>query len=247
MHKILLIVGSLSWLALLPATTAQAGTFPLPSPEKQPLQAQVKQAPPAPPTTPPPNRTRSGGSLGDEATCGALDKNLMALVPVENPVLTASEHPTFWFYVPYGAEQVEYGEFSILVGPAETTRLYQTRFTLPSTPGMVSISLPNSPAYALKPDTPYHWYFKLHCLDSPTTSLQVDGWVQRVALTPERQRQIADSSPEVWYDALTAVAQQFSANPQDAALQNRWRTLLTHINAADLIQEPIVGAVRPLE
>lgn len=214
---------------------------------------QTKQRPPAPPMTPPPNRTRSGGSLGEEAVCSAGNQSLMALVPVENPVFTTADHPTFLFYVPFGADQVQYGEFSVLVGPTEMTRLYQTRFALPAQPGIVSITLPTNLAYQLKENTAYHWYFKLHCNDdSPdsqnlTADLQVDGWVQRVASTPERQQQIQAASPAVWYDSAAQVATRLSATPTDAMLQQQWRSLLQSIGAEALMQEPIVGEVQLLE
>lgn len=217
------------------------------------INLQTKQRPPAPPMTPPPNRTRSGGSLGEEAVCSAGSESLTAIVPVENPVFTTAEHPTFLFYVPFGADQVQYGEFSVLVGPTEMTRLYQTRFALPAQPGIVSITLPPNPDYQLKEKTPYHWYFKLHCNDdSPdsqnlTADLQVDGWVQRVALTPERQQQIQAASPEVWYDSAAQVATRLSATPTDATLQQQWRNLLQHIGSEALAQEPIVGEVQILE
>lgn len=214
----------------------------------------AKQRPPAPPTTPPPNRTRSGGSLGEAATCSADSQALMALVPVENPVFTTVDHPTFLFYVPFAADQVQYGEFSILVGPTEMTRLYQTRFMLPAQPGIVSITLPTNPGYRLKENASYHWYFKLHCNDdspdptnSTTADLQVDGWVQRVALTPDRQQQIQAASPEVWYDSAAQVANRLSETPTDTILQQQWRSLLQHIGAEALVQEPIVGGVQVLE
>ncbi len=205
---------------------------------------QVKQLPPAPPSTPPPNRTRSGGSLGDEAVCTAGDQSVRALIPVENPVLTTAAHPTFLFYVPYGSEQVQYGEFSVLVGVNEMQRLYRTRFMLPAQPGIVSIQLPESPDYQLKEDTFYHWYFKLACAGHTTPNIQVDGWVQRVALTPDRQRQIDSASPEVWYDALAQVAEQRLTDPQNPALMTQWQNLLTTINATELIEMPIVGSVQ---
>lgn len=233
-----LILSGFSWFHPSAAYSAKASAKAGPS-------TQSKQLPPAPPSTPPPNRTRSGGSLGGEATCVAGDQNLMALVPVQNPVITTREHPTFLFYVPYGAEQVQYGEFSLLVGPDEMTRLYQTRFTLPAEPGIVSVSLPNLPDYALKEDTFYHWYFKLYCNGSTTADVQVDGWVQRVAATPERQRQIEIASPEVWYDSLAEIAAGLQADPNNNLLRAQWRILLEHIDAGNLTQTPMVGAVQP--
>lgn len=209
--------------------------------------AAAKQRPPSPPATPPPNRTRSGGSLGDEKACVAGSPDLVALVPVENPVLTTETHPTLLFYVPYGADQVQYGEFSVLIGPNEMTRHVQTRFTLPAQPGIVSISLPAS-AESLQENTSYHWYVQLYCQGSTTADIQVDGWVQRVALTPERQQQIQAATPEIWYDASAQVAAQLAVTQTDTALQSRlqtqWRQLLQHIGAEALASEPVVGAVQ---
>lgn len=219
-----------------------------------PVAPQLKQLPPAPPSTPPPNRTRSGGSLGGDVVCAAGNQNLMALVPVENPVLTTAERPTLLFYVPFGAEQVAYGEFSVLIGPQETQRLYQTRFRLPAQPGIVSLTLPAS-SEALQENINYHWYFKLYCANletnletNPETNaepqvMQVDGWIQRVALTPERQQQIASASPQIWYDALAQVAAGRLSQPQNSTLQSQWQLLLEQIGQAELVQKPLVGAV----
>lgn len=224
-------------ISLISSSPGYAGSVPLPLND-----AQLKQLPPAPPSTPPPNRTRSGGSLSGQTLCGTETQALRALVPVENPVLTTETHPTFWFYVPYGAEQVQQGEFSVLVGLNETTRLYRTRFTLPAEPGIVSIRLPNQSEYALKAETFYHWYFKLTCQNAATE--QVDGWVQRVALTPERQQQIQAASPAIWYDALTLTAEQLATDPLSATAQTQWRNLLNEIEAEDLVGQPIVGTVQ---
>jgi hypothetical protein len=125
--------------------------------------------PPPPPKTPPPDNQRTpGGALGglpnsSNPSCKSTSKPLTALIPVKNPVLTTREHPTFLFYVPYASDEVRVGEFSLLVGPEEKTRLYKTRFTLPQTPGIVSITLPSAPEYALEEGQYYHWYFKLYC------------------------------------------------------------------------------------
>jgi Domain of Unknown Function (DUF928) len=212
-----------------------------PSPLPQ-IDPQLKQLPPAPPSTPPPNRTRSGGSLSEQAMCGTGTQSLRALVPVENPVLTTETHPTFWFYVPYGSNQVQQGDFSVLVGLDEMRRLYRTRFTLPAQPGIVSIRLPDLPQYALEEKTFYHWYFKLTCQNNATE--QVDGWVQRVAVTPERQQQIQAASTAVWYDALTLTAEQLAVDPSSAAAQTQWQTLLNAIGAEDLAEQPIIGTVQ---
>ncbi len=230
-----------------------------PHPGQPTIPAGGQNHPPPPPRTPPDNQTKPGGGLGNGgstninggniiiSTCKSTSKPLTALIPVKNPVLTTREHPTFLFYVPYASDDVRVGEFSLLVGPEEKTRLYKTRFTLPQTPGIVSITLPSAPEYALKEGQYYHWYFKLYCQSNTSSqpSIDVNGWVQRVALTPERERQIKVAAPDVWYDALANLAESLRASPQDARLRNDWANLLKSIGSEDLAQEPLVGSVIP--
>jgi hypothetical protein len=182
-------------------------------------------------------------------SCKSTTRSLAALIPVKNPALTTREHPTFLFYVPYASDGIRVGEFSLLVGLQEKTRLYKTRFTLPQAPGIVSITLPSAPEYALEEGQYYHWYFKLYC--QPNTSFQPDvdinSWVQRVALTPERERQIKAAAPDVWYDASANLAQNLRVSPQDARLRKDWLNLLKSIGLEYLAQEPLVGSVIPLD
>lgn len=207
----------------------------------------ISQVLPPPPSTPPPNQTRSGGSLsGGENSCQRSDQPIRALVPVENPVFTASAHPTILLYVPQAAAEIAFGEFSVLVGLDETERLYQTRFTLPNTPGIVSISLPESPDYALETAVPYHWYVKLYCQGNTTSvaDLEVNAWIQRSATLPAQNLPDTNISPQLWYDTLAETADRLQTAPQTPELLNQWRNLLESIAAGDLAAEPIVGAVQ---
>ena len=211
----------------------------------------ISQTPPPPPRTPPINQTRPGGGLNSfNSSCKSTSKPLRALIPVKNPVLTTSEHPTFLFYVPYGADEVRFGEFSLLIWPEEKTRIYKTRFTLPQTPGIVSVTLPSVPKHALKEGKFYHWYFKLYCKENTTSQpdLEVNGWVQRVTLTPQSVRQTnTAAAPEIWYDSAANLAENLRTSPQDATLRNKWVNLLQWINSEDLAQEPLVGSVIPIQ
>lgn len=211
----------------------------------------IAQRPPDPPPSPPPNDTRPGGGLSSQSSlsCNSLNNSVRALIPVENPVLTTTGSPTFLFYVPFGAEQIQFGEFSLLTWPGEQQRLYQVRFTLPQTSGIVSIPLPPQPEYTLQEEKSYRWYFQLYCQGGTgrQPDLTVNGMVQRVALTPERERQIRAAMPDVWYDTVAQIAAQLQTSPQNAALRENWRSLLQTIEAEDLVQEPLLGSVIPLE
>jgi hypothetical protein len=215
-----------------------------------PISILLSSNPPAPPRTPPDNQTQPGGGLNpSNPSCKSTSKPLTALIPVKNPVLTTREHPTFLFYVPYASDEVRVGEFSLLVWPEEKTRLYKTRFTLPQTPGIVSLTLPSTPEYALEEGKTYHWYLKLYCQTNTSSQpdLDVNGWVERVALTPERERQIKAATPDVLYDALANLAENLRTSPEDATLRNDWVNLLKSIGLEDLAQEPLVGSVIPSE
>ena len=210
---------------------------------------QATQSPPALPRTPPVNNTRPGGGLNpSDSTCNTLNDGLRALIPVENPVLTATAYPTFLFYIPFGAEEVQFGEFSLLLWPGEEVRHYQTRFTLPGSPGIVSVTLPETPTTALVEGQTYRWYFQLYCKDGDgiQPDLTLNGAVQRVALTPERTLQIQAATPDIWYDALASVAHRLQSFPQDSQLQTQWRELLQLINAEDVTTTSFVGPILPL-
>jgi hypothetical protein len=198
----------------------------------------------------PDNQTKPGGGLvPSKPSCKSTSKPLTALIPVKNPVLTTREHPTFLFYVPDASDDVRFGEFSLFVVGPERTPLYKTRFTLPQTPGIASITLPSKPEYALEEGKFYHWYFELYCQTNTSSqpNLDVNGWVQRVALTRKRERQINAATPDVWYDSSANLAESLRASPQDAKLRNDWLNLLKSIGSEDLAQEQLVGSVVPFQ
>ncbi|MEM1255827.1 MAG: DUF928 domain-containing protein [Cyanobacteria bacterium P01_H01_bin.21] len=206
--------------------------------------------PPPPPNAPPPNGTRPGGGLEPEnPACSALNDDLHALIPIENPVLTATAYPTILFYVPFGAQEVEYGEFSLLLWPNEDVRLYKTRFLLPESPGVVSVTIPEIPTNALAEGQIYRWYFQLYCEGGEGTQpdLTLHGAIQRVASTPQRSEQIQAGSPDIWYDTLAHVADGLQASPQDNQLQAQWQELLALIEAEMVTDEAFVGPVLLLD
>jgi hypothetical protein len=191
---------------------------------------------PAPPPRIPPNKVKPGGGLdfGQQA-CSSEAESLIALIPIENPVLTTQSYPSFLFYVPDHSSAISYGEFS-LFSTDEKTRVYSTNIAFESTPGIVKINLPPSPQYALKEDQTYHWYLKIYCKNKSDSStfLDVDGWIERVPLTPNRASQIRAASPDVWYDAIALAAKNLIATPQDFTAREHWLKLLQHINQEHL-------------
>ncbi len=202
----------------------------------------LKQEPlPEQPTTPPPDGNRQpGGALSEElAICPAKSQNLTAVTPVNVQGKTLSGHPTFWFYMPYTADEVKLGEFSIL-NQAEDEHIYKTSFDLPNQPGFVSITLPADEARELEVGQYYHWYLTLSCVSSDGTesNLEIDGWVERVASAPQDY-----PSPEIWYDMVDGVAKQLQTVTASDDLRETWTELLKSVELCELTEAPVVGPV----
>ncbi|HBB33488.1 MAG TPA: hypothetical protein DDZ80_11255 [Cyanobacteria bacterium UBA8803] len=219
------------------------------------LLLQTKQTPQAKPDFSGDGRSgrRSGG--GSRSPCLSKEPPLTALSPVTNWGKTVLEHPTFWFYVPYSAQEAPLGEF--ILQEEQGKDVYRTRFTLPGTPGFVSITLPPT-ATALEINKSYRWYFKLYCSEQKSSGcIFVEGWVQRVELTPVLDQQLKATSPQnylvyadnlIWYDAIANLAKLRLQNPSNSTLEQDWDSLLKlkGIALEQLDQEPLVGSVNQL-
>ncbi|OCQ91147.1 hypothetical protein BCD67_25450 [Oscillatoriales cyanobacterium USR001] len=189
------------------------------------------------------NDTEPGGGLGS-GSCRKTDKPLKPLVPRKNPVYTTEERPTFWFYIPYSAEEVTSGEFA-LVTENELDDVYRTSFKLPKTPGIVSVSLPSSLASSFEVGKDYHWYFTLKCDSSEDSDEKVvQGWVQRVPRTAETDRKISEATPDIWYDSVTFLGNRLRQSPKDQSLKRQWTKLLESADLQSIAEEELVGPVQ---
>ena len=229
-----------------------------------PLGTHFAQRPKFPDNGAPTGRRRGGTSRDG---CPALNKPLTALVPGEETLgevqagtspkiisksflaSTVAKYPTFWFYVPKLHTTAHRSEF-VLQNEAGDD-VYATALTLPEKPGIISISLPQSSQYSLEKDLKYHWYFKVHCGVTQKTPdyFFVDGWVQRVALNRDLEsllkgaktgEYIAYAANNIWYDALTNLAELRCTNSQNHMLKDDWANLLRLVGLQDLAQEPVV-------
>jgi Domain of Unknown Function (DUF928) len=207
----------------------------------------VSQNPQKPPDKdPPPGRRVRGGDLDPtNLNCKKTSQPLTAIVPANSQGKITSEHFTLWFYVPYTPEDITSAEFSVL-NRDETEYVYQILFTLPKTPGIVSISLPLSAKTSLETGKFYHWYLTLKCKGSKTNTpdIEMDGWVQQILPKPSINNQINTTIPEVWYDDVNNLANRILAFPQDTKLKQEWTDLLKSVGLSNLAQEPLIGPVQ---
>jgi hypothetical protein len=173
---------------------------------------------------------------------------------INSPVvlgLTASERPNFWFYVPYPLTPEHSVEFMLQDEAGKD--IYQTTLSgSATTPGVMDFNLPTT-APALEVGKRYHWFFTVYCNEEQP--VLVDGWVERVAMNPSLETQLAQARPQEkialyrqagnWYEAVTTLAQLRRQKPDDANLKAEWTSLLQSIGLEAIAQEPITAVLTP--
>lgn len=236
-----------------PLATAQSNQPSNPSPNLS--QIRFILANPPIPDRGTPQTNRGTGTRGD---CLYKPENppLTILGGGQNLNLTISEHPTFWVYIPYTLKEAPSGEFSLQDGEDD---VYRTRFQLPPTPGIVSITLPATEK-PLQVGKSYRWYFEVNCptfnSQSKPTPASVTGVVERVSSPVELQEELktaktpleriaAYAKHSIWYEMLTELAQLHLNEPQNSAIKDIWVGILSdeNISLKDIAQQPIAGAV----
>jgi len=210
------------------------------------LQAQAL----TPPPRPLPGRREPAAGRGCEFSLPQTP--LTALIPGTNLGLTLAAYPTFFFYIPQtSAKEVRF----VLLDEEKGNQVYKTTFTPPSTPGIVSLSLPidkNLPP--LEVGKKYRWYFQINCSaqqrEQDIGEVYVEGWIQRVEPSSMLTSQLEKASSRgrvdlyrknhLWYDALTSLAEQRRLNPHNLALVDAWKTLLQSEKLDEIAQEPLI-------
>jgi len=113
--------------------------------------------------------------------CLVGKKPLRALIPATagNVGITVAAYPTLFVYIPEtGAEEAEF----VLKDVSADSVVYQTRVRLPSTPGVMSLSLPKrGDVKELQVQKDYRWTFAIVCKSQDgkeNTDIFVNGDIQ---------------------------------------------------------------------
>jgi hypothetical protein len=201
---------------------------------------------------------RPGGSKGD---CPVVEPPLTALIPQADQVwgLTTQEYPTYWFYLPYTADQIHSVQFSLWKVATNGNReeIYSNNLNLSHLPGIVSIN-PTVPeaAIALSNETEeniYEWILTVNC-DDPgipggSNKRRVEGSIARYNLPELDSASLDFSSLEtaqflankgIWYDALMIIGDLRLQSDSDE-LKNAWQQLLESdpVKLEDISNKPI--------
>ena len=194
---------------------------------------------------PPPDPPRPSGDLPG-VSCDVSPENLELPMITIRPNgsekgVTASATPTLLFYIPYNSATIESGEFTILSHERRNGRkIFSTELELPSSPGIVSFTLPQSEMGDpyLEEGKYYRWYFSIVCLTETGEPLErtLRGWIRR--LEPS---EVSDDQ-RFYYDEL---AEAFSGM-ENGSDHRQWFDLLQEFELEEYAEVIMTGPVNPI-
>ena len=210
----------------------------------------AKNLPPPPDTGSPEEDFSAGGTRDSHLTkvCG-VNGHLAYLLGNKNRELTLSAYPTFWFYISNNAQQITQIKF-VLAELETKKKIYERTVRVPKT-GAMGIALPHQQQYSLSANVNYSWSLEVDCAESKgEPAIALEGWLYRVASTPDLQNQLAAASQSekyqvylqhnLLYDALNDLAQRRLAEPNNPRLAIAWQQLLIELGWQDLTQQSAV-------
>ncbi|MGC9524111.1 MAG: DUF928 domain-containing protein [Limnospira sp.] len=203
--------------------------------------------------------TQGHTDTATRGSCKISSKEVSPLVPPSYVGWTDAGHPTFWFSIPYGEEDFDTLNFMLMEirEDGSVAIIYEKMMKAPaSLPGIIGVALPES-VPELEVGKTYDWYLEFYCIDPMATPLGgqpnatiAGGIIRRKvpddlerdleATTTARERAIAYAEHGFWYDALTLVADLNRSNPGDPTFAADWKSLLSDVELADIVTEPIV-------
>ena len=185
-------------------------------------------------------------AAGSRSACeGINDKELTAFIPKKESLsLTIAEYPTFWVYVPYESKNVRYAEL-VLQNEAENKAVGRITYKLPENPGIISINIPQKPEYSLNNGTIDRWYFRVVCNNE--NRYAVGGFIKQVKLDSAEYNYDSYLDNQIWYDALTDLAERLRLAPQDSNLQQNWNDLMRAkgVDLEQFVEELTFSSVVP--
>lgn len=188
-----------------------------------------------------PGRREGSGTRG---ACVQAKRSIVALMPTTNSGLTVSAFPTLSWYVP--TTQSTTASFVLL--DDQQHEVYSTEFQTTGQPGLISITLPqHANLNPLQPGKTYRWKFSLTCdVDDPSSNMMTEGWLQRVELGADLQKQLQSASPldqstiyareGIWHDAAAILMQLRRTQPNNPTVASHWKTLLNSVALDDFEQ-----------
>lgn len=191
-------------------------------------------------------RIRRSGKCAD-ATC------LIALMPgtsnnkLDHYPLTVLERPTFYFNLPKIEGRAYFNLYKEGQNSVPRTSVYSTAFDIAAESGVIGFDLPeNAPALAVNKG--YYWEFEI--ISSANTKEIVSGYVKRVTLSADLDKQLKTVSPlehaslyaksGIWLDTIKTLAKLRLTQPRNQQLIQEWQELLKSVELVKIAEQPLV-------
>jgi hypothetical protein len=164
-------------------------------------------------------------------------EKVVALIPENELILTATERPTLLFYLPPTPAsniQITLGDG----GSKPYTRIVKTPKKQGDFVQFKFSDFTDSPA--LIPGKTYQWTFTLLCdPQGPSANVTVFGSIQRIELDPILANELEIAKPSdrailyanngLWYDTVATLVEALQSNPNDPQLAKSWQELLKSV------------------
>ncbi|NJK57355.1 MAG: DUF928 domain-containing protein [Pleurocapsa sp. SU_5_0] len=236
---------------IIPALTLLIAFLLIPQPgNAKEKKSSNNKLPSAPDTGSPQEEFAAGGTRDNQpknALCGVDNERIAYLLGNDNREFTLSAYPTFWFYIPNNLNKV--ARLKFVITELETgKKIYDRVIKDTQKSAIVGIDLPQEKRYALAPAINYAWNLQVDCPGKNRKSeIALGGWLSRSGLNFQLKPQLAAVSEaekyrvylkhNLLYDALTEVAQNRIAEPNNIQVETAWNQLLTKLGWQDLIGE----------
>lgn len=180
---------------------------------------------------------------------------LTALIPQSNIGITATKHPTFFFYIPDANLQGVKGE--LVLYNEKNKEIYKKIVGLKANDSIISFDLSDSPSLpSLEVGKSYYWVFTILFDEFDRSSnSDVAGWIKRVEPNPELKNKLNTALPHqkpaiyaangIWYEALSSLANLRCSSPNDATLVSDWKSLLQQVGLPEISIKPLAQCNLP--
>jgi hypothetical protein len=192
----------------------------------------------------PNSAARSNGYGATYSATGLEVSTMMAVMPSSFYGTTLRARPTILVYVP--SSNADEAVFSLK--DEAKNMVYQMSLPVPHSGGIIAVELPaDAPELAVGEN--YQWYvaIKLDGELSPASPF-VDGWIQRVAPSPELAATLSEGDEladvehlganGIWYDTVAQLASLKRVQADDA-LAHHWYELLESVGLAEIAAAPM--------
>ncbi len=173
---------------------------------------------------------RQGGATRGGCNLDKDEAPLIALIPPDGVVVTASKSPALLFYFP----EISQGIIEFMLRDSEDKILYRKKILDDNFGEIASITLPLSEdIYSQTQNQSFTWSLNIRCL---SLEYQVKGTIKTVSVDPNLTNQIKTASgmekvqlyqeAGLWHDAISTLVQLKKSDPENPDVIQGWNLLL---------------------